>query len=50
MNEEQNPFKKKMGLCSMCILPPEETNAVRIYYCHFCGKYFCWKCLKKHEE
>lgn len=22
----------------------------RVFWCHFCERYFCWECLKAHED
>lgn len=41
---EDNPFEKQEGDCARC------GGAGRIFWCHACGKKFCWECFLKHED
>ena len=42
---EENPFRKQTGDCQKC-----SKRDVRVFWCHVCGKKFCWECFLEHGD
>ena len=49
---EANPFRKQYGACaSACgAIAEDPMLGVRIFWCQFCRRKFCWNCLKAHKD
>ena len=43
----ENPFRKQWG---SCVIPHEGRADERVYWCHKCGKKFCWTCFEQHSD
>ena len=43
----ENPFRKQYGAC---VIRHEGKADERVYYCHKCGKKFCWGCFQQHSD
>jgi hypothetical protein len=49
---EGNPFSKQYGACAaQCgTAPADPSLGLRVFYCHACGRTFCWICFREHKD
>src|SRR5262245_6931554 len=49
-----NPFRKQSGECAAgCGNERQTLDAelqTRVFWCHVCGKKFCWNCFLEHSD
>lgn len=47
IQNSENPFRKQFG---ECVIPHDGRPDARLYWCHRCGKKFCWECFQQHSD